>query len=543
MALIAMLATADDGERTREWLRGRLWGSRGDKQAQGSLRTTLTTLRDVLEDASLALLASDEDRVWLQLDNIQVDARAPLTSADASGFARREFLEGFYIAGEEGFDDWLRDQRDALASAPVAAAPLQPARPLPAHIVDVSQPAPGFAGQPALAVLPFLNQTGDPENSYLAEGLSEDLIDRVSRLRWLPVIARGSSFMFRGEAVDHAAVGQQLGAKYLFEGRMRRVGQGLSLAVELTEAATRRVLWSDRLEERQILTREGRDDVVIQLVGALDTRIDAAEQLRARIEPDADLTVSRLIWKGRWHIDRLTKEDAERARVLFARALELEPESAEALIQSAWALGRSIWAERRNEDHIAELRHLAWRAIRVAPEDSRGHWLAGVAEMWLRRPERAKALLKRAIGLNPSLAEAHSVLGDTYCWSGEPGLALDSLRFALRLSPTDHMIFAILSNMATAYWMLGKWAEAVDAADQSIMRRPGFWFSHTVKIAALMDQGDTTASARAYRDLLVAKPGFDPVAVDWVAFMDRNWNARLRRSLAQAALLAETRHS
>lgn len=538
MALIAMLATADDGERTREWLRHRLWGSRGEKQAQGSLRTTLSTLRDVLEEHSLPLLVSSEDRVWLQLSNIDVDVRRRGAGARPEGLAPREFLEGFYIAGEEGFDEWLRDQRQALAAAPGDPAPLPPGAPLPAHIIDVSQPAPGFAGQPALAVLPFLNQTGDPENGYLADGLSEDLIDRVSRLRWLPVIARGSSFMFRGEAVDHAAVGRQLGAKYLFEGRLRRAGSGLSLAVELTEAATRRVLWSDRLEERQVLTAEGRADVVTRLVGALDTRIDAAEQLHARTEPDQDLTVSRLIWKGRWHIDRLTREDAECARELFARALELEPESAEALIQSAWALGRSIWAERRTEQHIHELRDLAWRAIRVAPNDSRGHWLAGVAEMWLRRPERAKALLKHAIELNPSLAEAHSVLGDTYCWNGEPELAQQSLRFALRLSPTDHMIFAILSNMATAFWMQDRWAEAVEVAEQSIVRRPGFWFSHTIKVAALMDQGDTARAVQAYRDLLAARPRFDPAVVDWVAFIDRNWNARLKARLEEAAALA-----
>ncbi|HEY0437771.1 MAG TPA: tetratricopeptide repeat protein, partial [Phenylobacterium sp.] len=144
-------------------------------------------------------------------------------------------------------------------------------------------------------------------------------------------------------------------------------------------------------------------------------------------------------------------------------------------------------------------------------------------------------LLRRAIALNPSLAEAHAALGDTYTWNGEAELALQSLRTALRLSPTDLMVFTMLSAMATAYWMQGSWSEAIDLSEQSIIRRPGYWYGHVVKIAALVDQGNLAAARRAWSDLAAAKPGFDLGSIDWVPFVDASWNARIRARLAEAA--------
>jgi TolB-like protein len=282
---------------------------------------------------------------------------------DGSSPAVREFLEGLDIPGEEGFEDWLRAQRRFLEQPPPPAAAPPPQ--LPSHIVDVSRPAPGFGGQPALAVLPFQNLTGDSENDYLAEGLGEELIWRLTQLRWLPVIARSSSFAYEGKDIDHVAIGRQLGAKYLFEGRLRRVDEGRGFQSDggTVEAASGRVLWADRLEQPLIRSRRVQTEIVARLVGALDTRIDAAEQLPEPLtephDPEPDLSVRDLIWRGRWHLNRFTKANAERARVLFDRALELEPDSPEALIQAAFALARSIWAERRPQEEGIRLRAMA----------------------------------------------------------------------------------------------------------------------------------------------------------------------------------------
>jgi TolB-like protein len=536
IALLAMLAMSEHGERSRSWLQDKLWGTRGPAQGRASLRTELLGLRRLLNASETELLICGRDRIALNLKQVTVDARRMLDDAgvdEAAPFlADSEFLEGLDIPGEDGFEDWLRNQRRVLTER--TEQPTSQA--LPARIVDVSTPAPGFGGRPALAVLPFLNLTDDPENDYLAEGLSEELISRLSRLRWLPVISRWSSFAFRGDQdIDHAAIGRQLGAKYLFEGRLRRVEESFSLAVELSEANTSRVVWSHRLELPLIRSREVQTEIIASLVGALDTRIDAAEQIYVPRDPEPDASVSDLIWRGRWHVNRLTRADAARARELFDRALAIEPHSSEALIQAAWALARWIWAERRPQEDVMRLRALAQRAINADPEDGRAHLVAGAAEMFLRRPDRAKAQLRQACELSPSLAEAHSVLGDALCWNAEPELALESLRTAFRLSPNDLVAFAMLGNMATAHWMLGAWREAVDHAEQAIVRQPGFWYAHGVKIAALVDMGDGEAAGDAYADLVATKPRFSVDAVDWVPFVDRAWNAKLKRNLVQAA--------
>jgi hypothetical protein len=176
IAVIAMLAMAKKGEQTRGWLQDKLWGKRRRAEAGGSLRRELSTLRRHLNGRSEPLLICERDRVRLDLNLIEVDTRnlAPdQTAVD-------EFLEGLDIPGEDGFEMWLREQRRALfPPARRLHARVPPHAPLlPAHIIDTAQPPPGFDGIPALAVLAFTNATGEEDNDYLAEGISEELIDR-----------------------------------------------------------------------------------------------------------------------------------------------------------------------------------------------------------------------------------------------------------------------------------------------------------------------------------------------------------------------------
>ena len=528
-ALIAMLAMADDGERTRGWLQDQLWGARDPDQAQNSLRRELSNLRKAL-NAEAPLLVTDHDRVRLDLDRVAVDARAP-----ASPGRRREFLEGLDIPGADGFEEWLREQRsilrDQVRTFSESEAEGEPPARVRTPVVDVSQPAPGFDGRPALAVLPFANLTGDSDTDYLAEGISEELIDRLSRLRWLPVIARSSSFSL-GPDVDHRAVYRELGAKYLLEGRVRRAGEGFRLSASLTDAESGFVLWSPHLDLPAGCPPEALEPLVADLVAVLDTRIDNAEQVRAIAKPQAHLSDNELIWRGRWHLNRFTRADAEIARHLFAEALAKNPKSPEALIQATFSLAWSIWAERGADAEIVEMRKLAQRAIVADCDDGRAHMLAGIGEMWLRRPARAKTLLQRAISLNPSLAMAHAQLGGCHNLMGNPEAAFDSLKAAVRLSPNDMHLFYVLGELATAYCMLSRWADAVEHADQAILRRPAYWYSHMIKITALARGGDLAAANLAFDELLSVKPRFDPSYIDWLPFVERRWPDYFRESLA-----------
>ena len=352
-----------------------------------------------------------------------------------------EFLEGIDIPGEEGFDDWLRVQRQVFhpnsTTSVGTAAIQQTALPQTDLFSGQSLAAPRFGDRPALAVLPFANQTGEPANDYLCEGLSEDLIDRLSRLRWLPVIARNSTFAFAAGSADPRTVGAQLGARYVLEGRMRSVPPGYSIALALSDATTNTTFWTHRLPPPRERSQDALDPIVAELVGVLDAQIDHAEQLRARGHRLNRLEFNDLIWRGRWFMNRLQRGDSEKARELFEQALTLEPDSPEALIQATYGLGWTIWANRGSRDQMKEMRRLAHRAIAADPHDGRGHMLAGIAELWLRQTDRARALLRRAVELNPSLCQAHAQLGCQFNLCGEPAAAIAPLRAAQRLSPND----------------------------------------------------------------------------------------------------------
>ncbi len=523
MAMIAMLALADDGERTRGWLQEKLWGQRDRPQAQGSLRRELTLLREHLNIAERPALICE--RQWVRLDLAQFDIDA-LTRRGAG-----EFLEGFDLAGEEGFEDWLREQRSRLAARGDAGAAGED-RQRPGETGQAVETPVGFVDRPALAILPLANLTGDATNDYLCEGLSEDLIDRLSRLRWLPVIARNSSFAFVSDKLDPRIIGQKLRAKYVLEGRIKAAGDGYSVSVSLSDAVTGYSMWSHRVPLPPDRSQDALDPIVGELVGVLDAQIDYAEQLRARGNRQNRPEFNDLIWRGRWHLNRLTRVDSEIARQLFDKALELEPDSPEALIQATFRMGWSAWANRADAPQITEMRRMAHRAIVADPDDGRGHMLAGIAEMWLHQPVRARALLERAIALNPSLCQAHAQLGCYYNMVGDPAAAIVPLRRAQRLSPNDVHVFFIINELAVSYWMLGQWAESIEQADESLMRRPAYWYALVIKVNALVGSGDMTAARRAYEELMTVKPDFTPQFIEWTPFIDRSWNRRLADGLA-----------
>ena len=524
MAMGAMLALAEGGERTRGWLQEKLWGQRDRPQAQGSLRRELTHLRDHLNVGPKPLLICERQRVMLDLSLIDVDALMPNQGVPRQGgVSTGDFLEGFDLAGEEGFEDWLREQRGLLEGS---------VAPTPAPAPDVEPSPAGFGDRPALAILPFANLTADTAHDYLCEGLSEDLIDRLTRLRWLPVIARSSSFAFASDRVDLRVVGQKLGAKYVLEGRLKRTGGDLSIAVSLSDATSGYSLWSHRVPLPPDRSQDALDPLVAELVGVLDAQIDYAEQVRARGNRQNRLEFNDLIWRGRWHLNRLTRTDSELARRLFDQALELEPESPEAIIQQTFCMGWSLWAKRGGDAEVAEMRQLAHRAIVADPDDGRGHMLAGIAEMWLRQPGRARTLFERAIALNPSLCQAHAELGCHYNLVGKPAQAIAPLRLAQRLSPNDVHSFFFIGELALSHWMLGKWAEAIDHADQSLVRRPAYWYALVIKINALVGSGDLEAARRAHDELLTVTPDFTPAFIDWTPFIDRAWNRRLAEGVA-----------
>jgi TolB-like protein/cytochrome c-type biogenesis protein CcmH/NrfG len=524
-ALIAMLAVAGGGERTRSWLQTQLWGSRGADQAQASLRSELSALRRLVNTDQVELLGSDKSRLWIHLDRIDVDIRSP---GQAGG---EEFLEGLDLATEEGFEDWLRAERQRIRERAILPRESEPAPPA----LTMAMPSPDFAALPALAVLPFANMTGDPALDMIAEGMGDDLLERLSRLRWLPIIARSSSFSFEGDA---ATAAKALGARYILEGKLRPAGNGNSLSASLSDSEAGQVLWSGKLALADASSID-LEDLLTGLTSTLASRIDRQEQNLALRKSHSDLNVRELIWRGRWHFNRLTRDDAEQARMCFARALEREPNSPEALIQSTWARVWQLWVERGSDDDIRAVRRQAQKAIIADYDDARGHMLAGIAEIWLRQPLRAEALLRKAIELNPSLAMAYAQLGCALNLRGEAEDALAILNTAVRLSPNDVELFFFLGELAMANLLLGQHAEALDNAEQAIIRRTAYWQSHVVKVIALFRRDQTQDAQGALQELISMKRSFTADFIDWIPFVDPNENAKLKRDLNQVAALRD----
>jgi TolB-like protein/Flp pilus assembly protein TadD len=526
--LIAMLAVSGGGERTRTWLQDKLWGSSPQEQAQASMRTLMSGLRTTLSRAGLALLQSDHARIWLDLAHVSVDARSTEILGERAG----EFLEGLDIPGEEGFEDWLRDERsrfaDLRARLPAPAPKVQPGSSAKADA------GVAFSGLPALAVLPFANLTGDPSKDIMCEGLSEDLIDRLARLRWLPIIARGSSFEFVSGKADSQSIGEQLGARYLLDGRLRDVGGDIIVAVSLTDAHTSQIIWSNK----QTLSGASPAALHELLTGfalTMSDKIDLQEQNRVLHTGQTDLNVRGLIWRGRWHLNRFTREDAKAAKAFFAQALEQEPNSPEALIQMANTLLWDAWALRGQDQDVRAVRAMAQKAIIADYDDARGHMIAGIAECFLRQPHRAVALLSRAIDLNPSLFLAHGYLGSTHYLNDDPAAALEPLSFAVRLSPNDQHLFHVLGELAISHYMLGNFEKAIDFSDASTLRRPAYWFAHVIKVNAYRRLGQLDVAKDAYATLLDVSSHFDQHFIDWVPFCDRRWNRELKEGLNQAS--------
>jgi TolB-like protein len=521
-ALIAMLAMANGGERTRSWLQGQLWGSRGQDQAQSSLRSEISKLRSVLSHEGTEILHADHIRIWLDMECITLDVRGSIDRGQG------EFLEGLDIPGEEGFEDWLRQERARIDGMVSDKADIP--------VNDIRNPSVAktseFAALPALAVLPFANQTGDTQNDFLAEGISEDLIDRLSRLRWLPIIARSSSFAIRATNPDPIAVGASLGARYLLDGRVRMQNGETMLSAALVDCESGKTIWSNRLS---VATPDSIEEMLTGLASTLGAKIDVEEQARALRKPQSDLNVRELIWRGRWHLNRFTQEDSAQAKTCFSQALSREPSSPEAIIQMTWAHLWDLWAQRGTDDDIRAVRDMAQKAIIADIDDARGHMLAGITEIWLKQPVRAEGLLRRAIDLNPSLVLAHAELGSALYLKDDPQEAILVLNVALRLSPNDYALFYTLGELAMAHLMLGNYPAAIEYAEKALMNRSAYWYSHIVKINALARCGEARLVRDALDDLRKSKVHFEDNYIDWLPFIDSRWNSFLKEGLNLAS--------
>lgn len=517
MALLAMLVTAPEGERTRAWLQDALWGMRARPQAQQSLRRELSALRDLFRTEENSLIGSDLERVWIDLNRCQID-----DTGRENGAA---FLEGFDIPGAEGFEDWLRQQRQA-STVPVSGKVTSGTS---HEIVQLEVPETSTHERSAVAILPFTDETGGTGSEHWVNGIGAEMERMLSRLRWLPVISSSTMENLMGLDQPIQSLGELVSAEYLLSGKARRTGEDLLIELALMTTSGGQLLWSETFTLETSGTTQQIVDLTSRVVAILAGRIETDEHGQVLDRPIEDLALQEMVWRARWHMRRLTREDAALAREVLTRAIALRPNFAEALILYAWTLSWDVWSKRQGADQIDAFRRIAARARDADPFDGRPYMLLGMSELWQRRFDSADELLNQAVQLNPSLTNAWGNLGSLRYLTNEPDKALQPLRTGLRFGPYDTEAFFLLGELAVSNYMLGRYEEAVEYANLALARRPAYLYSNVVKVNALARLGDHDAAVTAKARLFRLKDDFDDGFLDWLPFKDRSWPERLRR--------------
>jgi TolB-like protein/Tfp pilus assembly protein PilF len=338
-----------------------------------------------------------------------------------------------------------------------------------------AKPSLPIPDKPSIAVLPFQNMSGDPEQEYFADGMVEEIITGLSRFRWLFVIARNSSFAYKGRAVDVKQVGRELGVRYLLEGSVRKSANRVRIAGQLIDASSGTHLWADRFEGALEDVFELQDQVTASVVGAIAPRLQQAEIERARHKPIESLDAYDLYLRGLANAYKWSRASTDEALRLFYKAIELDPDFSAAYAAAASCFGirkRSGWVIDRDQE-VAEARRLARRAVQLSKDDATVLCLAGFAlALVANELDDGAAFLDRALLINPNLASGWYNGGWVKVFLGEPDRAIEYFAHAMRLNPIDPNLFLMQAGMAQAYFFAGRYDEAVSWAKMALREVP-----------------------------------------------------------------------
>jgi TolB-like protein/class 3 adenylate cyclase len=351
--------------------------------------------------------------------------------------------------------------------------------------------------KPSIAVLPFQNMSGDPEQEYFADGMVEEIITALSRIRWLFVIARNSSFTYKGKSVGVKQVGRELGVRYVLEGSVRKGGNRVRITAQLIEAETGAHLWADRFDGSLEDVFDLQDKVAIEVAGVIEPALQAAEVRRSAARPTNDLTAYDLYLRALATFYPITKERLLQALELLEEAIAADPLCGPALSLAAMCqmrLVRESWAE-VPEAAGRKAVDLARQALQVAGDDP--GILANSAFVLANFGEEIgamMALIDRALALTPSFSRGWFLSGVMRLWASQPDVAIEHAETALRLSPRERM-GTPLSLIGEAHFFKHEFAEAAPKLLQSIQENPGYPHSYRV-LAACYAQMERLDEAR-----------------------------------------------
>jgi TolB-like protein len=351
----------------------------------------------------------------------------------------------------------------------------------------IQRPTLALPNKPSIAVLPFQNLSADPEQEYFADGVVEDITMALSRFHWLFVIARNSSFIYKGRTVDVKQVGRELGVRYVLEGSVRKAGNRIRIAGQLIDAETGAHLWADRFEGALEDMFDLQDHVTASVVSAITPKVQVEEIKRATRKPTENLDAYEYYLRGLAKVRRMTAEANREALQLFCKAIELDRGLACAYGMAAYSIvvrkARGWMIEPVQES--SEAMRLARKAVHLAGDDPVALCMGGYALATIAREfDDAAAFMDRGLAVNPNSAQTWMLSGWLRVWRGEPDLALDHLAHAKRLSPFDPLMH-IHAAMAYAHFLASRYDIASSYAGMAIRDNPTFL--HSICISAASD--------------------------------------------------------
>jgi TolB-like protein/cytochrome c-type biogenesis protein CcmH/NrfG len=369
--------------------------------------------------------------------------------------------------------------------------------------------------RPAIAVLPFTNLSGEPEQEYFSDGISEDIITALSKLRWFFVIARNSSFIYKGKAVHMKQIAEELGVRYVVEGSVRKEGGRVRITAQLNDVATGAHLWAERYDREIADVFAVQDEITENIVAAIEPKLYAAESFRAQRKPPDSMDAWDLVMRALSHYWRVTRQDSVVAQALLEKAIAIDPNYGQALgllATSYMFTAHMGWLDLTAAMPLAE--RAALEAIRADSEDPWAHNALGHVHLFARRFEDSLAEFETALRLNPNFALAQGYYGLSLSYSGRWREADEAARRALRLSPRDPYSPVYLGIAAYAQFLGGDYEEAMRLCRESLRQRSDFVGAHRVLTAAAGMASEPQIAAAALQELRRAQPN---VSIAWIS--------------------------
>jgi TolB-like protein/cytochrome c-type biogenesis protein CcmH/NrfG len=368
---------------------------------------------------------------------------------------------------------------------------------------------PGFGGKPAIAVLPFDNLSRDPEQEYFADGLAEDLITRLSMWRSFPVIARNSSFVYKGKAVDVKQVASDLRVRYIVEGSVRKAGNRVRITAQLIDATTGEHVWAKTHDRDLTDVFAVQDEISEAIAASLMSDLQRAEHARAQRRPPENLEAWELYQRALPLVYRFTRADSDQARALLERAVAVDPQFSTPLARlseiGVWEV-INTWTDdpqRTLEIALAQAR----KAVALDPRDAEAHAMLSFAQLTAGDSSAAVESARRAVNLNPSFPLALTFLAYMTHMTGHPPQeSIDLVQRAMRLSPQDPMEWLFYDALGGAYWNAGQYEEGLVASKRLIAMLPDYNFGYVWGALNLVAMGRIDEAKEIIRQARQVQP-------------------------------------